>query len=221
MGAVSTVQEPAGETLPALIDRAARTLANARTSAEVLEARDLAGVAYDAAKRAGRIAKAKDAHDTLVAAAHRAQADALLIESQAKRRLADEYDAAQRRGEVAKLGTNQTEVGVPSGNTLPTAADIGLTRKSIFEARQIRDAEAASPGIVARALNAALERGAEPTRAEVRRAIGPSEYLNKRAGDEARAFQDKRDFKAFRKLWRGMSATARQMCADFIESEGR
>ncbi len=35
------------------------------------------------------------------AAAYRAQADALDIEAQAKRRLADEYDAAQARGEVA------------------------------------------------------------------------------------------------------------------------
>ncbi|MEY9532152.1 hypothetical protein [Sinorhizobium fredii] len=36
-----------------------------------------------------------------IAAAHRAQADALEIESTAKRRLADAYDAAQERGEVA------------------------------------------------------------------------------------------------------------------------
>ncbi len=38
---------------------------------------------------AARLAKAKDAHDTLIAAALRAQADALAIESEAKRRLAD------------------------------------------------------------------------------------------------------------------------------------
>lgn len=35
----------------------------------------------------------------VLAAAHRAQADVLEIESIAKRRLADEYDAAQDRGE--------------------------------------------------------------------------------------------------------------------------
>jgi hypothetical protein len=35
-------------------------------------------------------------------AAFRAQADALEIEALAKRRLADEYDAEQKRGEVAK-----------------------------------------------------------------------------------------------------------------------
>jgi hypothetical protein len=35
---------------------------------------------------------------------YRAQADALIIEVQAKRRLADEYQAAQARGEVARHG---------------------------------------------------------------------------------------------------------------------
>ena len=50
---------------------------------------------------------------SLIAAAHRAQADALEIEAQAKRRLADEYDAAQERGAVA-LGSPKT---IPSGNS--------------------------------------------------------------------------------------------------------
>jgi hypothetical protein len=38
--------------------------------------------------------------------AHRAQADALEIEAGAKRRLADEYDAAQERGEVRAYVSN-------------------------------------------------------------------------------------------------------------------
>jgi len=37
--------------------------------------------------------------DELIAKVHRAQADALEIEATAKRRLADEYDVAQERGE--------------------------------------------------------------------------------------------------------------------------
>src|SRR5258706_6345672 len=89
---------------------------------------------------------------------HRAQADALEIEAAAKRRLADEYDAAQERGEVAKLGTNQSASGVPNGNTRPAAAaDIGLPRKDIHEARMIRDAETASPGIVKATVSAAID----------------------------------------------------------------
>lgn len=161
----------AGENLPGLIDRAATMLASAKTAAEVLEAREAAGLAYDVAKRAARLKNAKAAHDDLVAAAHRAQADALEIEAAAKRRLADEYDAAQERGEIARLGTNQSDLGVSGGNTRPsTAADIGLSRKAIHDARLIRDAEAADPGLVRRTLDERLERGEEPTRSAVRRA---------------------------------------------------
>lgn len=154
------------EGLPGLIDRAATMLASAKTAAEVLEAREAAGLAYDIAKRAARLKNAKAAHDDLVAAAHRAQADALEIEAAAKRRLADEYDAAQARGDVAKRGW---ESGVDKRN-ITTAADLGLRRDQIHEARQLRDAEVADPGIVRRTLDEKLERGEEPTRSAVRRA---------------------------------------------------
>jgi hypothetical protein len=87
--------------LPDLVRRAAAMLAEATTAAEVLVARDAASFAYDIAKRTARIERAKLAHDEVVAAAHRAQADALEIEAAAMRRLADEYDAGQERGEVA------------------------------------------------------------------------------------------------------------------------
>jgi hypothetical protein len=64
----------------------------------------------------------------------------LEIEAGAKRRLADEYDAAQVRGEVAKHGGGRN-FKVPNKNVETTAADVGLSRKEIHEARQIRDAE--------------------------------------------------------------------------------
>jgi len=94
----------------------------------------------------------KRAYDDLIAAAYRAQADALEIEAQAKRRLADEYDAAQERGEVAKDGRPKT---VPGGNGKATAADLGLSRKEIHDARVLRDAERQAPGIVARTVRSA------------------------------------------------------------------
>ncbi|MFP1645973.1 hypothetical protein [Pontitalea aquivivens] len=159
---------PTASDLPSLIDRAASMLAGAKTAAEVLEAREYAGLAYDTAKRAARLSRAKAAHDDLIAAAHRAQADALEIEAAAKRRLADEYDAAQARGEVASDGRPKTVV---DGNGIPaTAADLGLRRDQIHDARLLRDAEAADPGIVRRTLDEKLERGEEPTRSAVRRA---------------------------------------------------
>lgn len=163
-------QDDATASLPGLIDRAAAALTGARSAAEVLEAREMAALAYDAAKRAARIGKAKKAHDSLIAAAHRAQADAHEIQALASRRLADEYDAAQERGEIGQSGS-RTDL-VPNGNEVaPSAADIGLSRKDIHEARLIRDAEQADPGIVRRALDEALAAGEEPTRAKVRRAV--------------------------------------------------
>jgi hypothetical protein len=159
----------AGENLPGLIDRAATMLASAKTAAEVLEAREAAGLAYDVAKRAARLKNAKAAHDDLVAAAHRAQADALEIEAAAKRRLADEYDAAQERGEVVGAH-NGARKRVDDDNAIVTSADLGLRRDQIHDARLIRDAEVAEPGLVRRTLDDKLERGEEPTRSAVRRA---------------------------------------------------
>lgn len=152
--------------LPVLVREAAAKLARAETAAEVLEARDRAHAAYDAAKSAGRIARAKQAHDEVVTAVYRAQADALEIESAAKRRLADEYDAAQDRGEVRGNGERSF-----SGPEKVGYADLNLTPKAVHEARYVRDAEVADPGITRRSLDTLLERGEEPTRAAVARMI--------------------------------------------------
>jgi hypothetical protein len=153
------------QTLPGLVQRAASQLASATTAAEVLEARETARVAYDAAKSAARFVKAKKAHDDVLAVVYRAQADALEIEALAKRRLADEYDAAQERGEVASQGKPSSAEG------LATVANLGISHKDIHEAREIRDAEVSDPGVVRRAIDEQIDAGEEPTRAAVRRAI--------------------------------------------------
>lgn len=155
--------------LPALIRKAADQLASATTAAEILDARDAASVVYDAAKKAARMARAKDAHDTLIAAAHRAQADALEIEAMAKRRLADEYDAAQERGEIAT--GREGSAGRSNGERPATAEEIGISRKEVHEARQFRDAEVNEPGIARRALDARLAQGLEPNKAALREAV--------------------------------------------------
>lgn len=172
MSKAAVVSQNGHRSLPGLIRLAADALAGATTAAEVLEARDRASAAYDEARRMARITKARRAHDDIIAAVHRAQADALEIEAAAKRRLADEYDAAQGRGEVGKRG-QRTDI-VPAGNKVATAEDVGLSRKQVFEARQVRDAVAAEPGIVRQALDGMLASRAEPTRAALKRAIAPT-----------------------------------------------
>lgn len=114
-------------------------------SVDELDARDRAVVAYTAAKLQARLAKAKKAHDELICAAYRAQGDALNIEAQAKRRLADEHDVAQARGEVARLGDNLLPPGTLASRQRPTSVSPAKnstrrarsgTRKSATAARR-------------------------------------------------------------------------------------
>ena len=63
----------------------------------------------------------------------------------AKRRLADAYDEAQERGELASQGGDR-KVNLPKVKV----EDVGLSYREIHEARQIRDAEEADPGIIRR-----------------------------------------------------------------------
>lgn len=80
-----------------------------------------------------------------------------------------QYDAAQKRGEVQGHG-GQGKRDVPAGD-IPAVTDLGLTRKAIHEARQLRDAETVSPGIVRRTLDQQLAKGKEPKEAAVREAV--------------------------------------------------
>jgi hypothetical protein len=90
----------------------------------------------------------------------------------AKRRLADEYDAAQELGEISGHG-GARKIKFPEQKleSAPNFEDVGLTPKQIHEARLIRDAEEASPGIVRETLDQKLSAGEEPTKAALREAV--------------------------------------------------
>ncbi|MGB3644611.1 MAG: SAM-dependent methyltransferase [Mesorhizobium sp.] len=156
----------ADNALPSLVKEAAAVLSRAASAAEVLAAHEMAATIYDAAKRAARLAKAKRAHDELINATYRVQADSLEIESLAKSRLAKEYDAARPAG-AERGGRPKT---VPDGNGF-TAEEVGLTRKQVYEARQMRDVIEHDPGIVRRALDQMLADRVEPTRAALKREL--------------------------------------------------
>lgn len=206
------------DTVAPLIDRAVATLTNARTAAEVLDARDMASVAYDAAKRAARIGKAKQAHDSVIAAAHRTQAKALEIEAAAKRRLADEYDAAQERGEITgpadRHSNSRTELNKA------TATDLGLSAKQVHEARQIRDAEKAEPGIVRQALDKILKAGEEPTRAKVNRVVRAKASRSRKPNghkNKVEETQHDRDLRMLMGVWEAACESARE---EFLQTVG-
>jgi hypothetical protein len=164
MNHIATIE---AASLPSMVQHAATQLAHATSAAEVLEAKETASAGYDAAKRTARFAKAKGAHDELISNIHRRQADFLEIEAMAKRRLADEYDAAQDRGEIRAPNQGRSTSALEA----PSVAEIGLTHKDIHEARQFRDAERNEPGIARRALDARLAQGLEPNKAALREAV--------------------------------------------------
>jgi hypothetical protein len=56
---------------------------------------------------------------------------------------------------------------IPKKNITPTVRDIGLTSKQIHQARKIRDAEKHKPGYLKTILDAKLEAGKEPKRADM------------------------------------------------------
>jgi hypothetical protein len=149
------------ETLPRVIDRAVAALSSARSSAEILEARELASAAYDAA---ARFAKMRHASDDVMDRARHAQSFALEIETLALRRLADEYDKAQQSGQVASGRDG-------SRRFKPTTSEVGLSHNLVYRSRVARDAELREPGITRRTLDAALAAGQEPTKKNLNRVL--------------------------------------------------
>ena len=200
--------------LTTLVDRASKALAGARNAAEILEARDMASFAYDAAKRAARFSKAKNAADDLIRTAYRVQADALDIEAGAKRRLADEYDAAQERGEInAHGGDRKTDNFKFENSKLEN-----LKPAELHEARLIRDAEVESPGIIRQALDQMLDAGEEPTKAQVRRTILKTKKKKQTRGRRFTAPQESqhdRDLRALLGVWESSCESARK---EFLET---
>jgi hypothetical protein len=169
----ATTTNTTANSLTGMIATAAAALARATTAAEVFDVIQHTTAIYDAAKSTARLEKARDAHAEIIAACHKAQADALEIEAAAQCRLADEYDAAQARGEIATHSFGNPQI-VPVRNDLPlTAAEVGLSGKIVHEARRVRDAERENPGVVRKTLDEQLRRGEAPTRADVKRAIRP------------------------------------------------
>jgi hypothetical protein len=169
--------------ITALIRKAMAALDKATTAAEVLDAIRDTTLAYDLAKE---LLKMKGAHDEIVAASHRMMGDALLIITQAQCRLADEYDAAQERGEVIdSAGGNPNLPNRSHTERLATVIDIGLTRKQVHEARLVRDAEKKTPGTVQQAIDKQLAAGKPPTKADVKRAISKPKGGTDKARDNA------------------------------------
>lgn len=138
--------------IPSLIDRASRRLAEAKTSAEVLEAKAAAELALHYAK--------------VTKAANESHADCLRIITRAEIRMASEIDRGQAAGEVAKPGRT---ANVPASDNRATLADLGVSRQRVGEWRKVAEAGEEK---VEQAISEALVEGRAPTKADVHRAAG-------------------------------------------------
>lgn len=149
---------------------------------DVMAARRLAGGAYLEAKAAAQFAASFGADGRrLVEKARRLQADALLIETRAMIRIAEAYDAAQAAGDAATRGRPKN---VSDENIFPfTLDEAGISRTQIHAARQLAKAERATPGIAERAIAARVAAGLEPSRANLKAAIGTKTATKEQRGD--------------------------------------
>jgi hypothetical protein len=144
------------DALPLTIARVAGALDRATTAAELLAVWHTTELLYTAAKECARVEIFKKE------ACHKAMADVLLIQVRAQCRFADEYDAAQKRGELNKPG----RPNFSQQEKFSVLEELGLGGKKIHLARKVRDAEKAKPGLA----EITLATG-EPTRARLMRAV--------------------------------------------------
>ncbi|MDH6265520.1 hypothetical protein M2360_000910 [Rhizobium sp. SG_E_25_P2] len=145
----------------ALIDRA-RSLFD---EGDVMNARLMAGAAYDQAAQAVKLAEKVQASERLLEKSRRMHADALIIESQCKIRIAELWNAAKAEGKVSPGGRPKA-----GKQRLPTAVDFGATRKELHEFNIIRSAEERSPGLISRLVSERLKMRLAPSRADIVRA---------------------------------------------------
>ncbi|MBZ5760261.1 SAM-dependent methyltransferase [Rhizobium sp. VS19-DR104.2] len=145
---------------------------------DLMAARQLAGGAYLEAKAAAQFASTFGAAGKrLIAKARQLQGDALLIETRAKIRIAAAWDEAQAEGKALK-GRPKS---ISDENTF-TQAEAGVSAKDIHDARKLAEAEIKAPGIVERAIQARLMAGLEPSRANLRAAVGTASATQEERG---------------------------------------
>lgn len=135
---------------------------------DVEKALKLSSVAYDQAKAAAGSAERVKASRELVEKARRMQADALKIETMCYCAMADAVDEAQAKGQLSRGGRPET---VQSEDRF-SLEDVGVDKRRLHDARQLRNAVRAEPQFVERIVEARLSEGLEPSRAALKKAAG-------------------------------------------------
>lgn len=136
---------------------------------DVQTAFKLSSVAYDQAKAVASTAERVKASRDLVEKARRLQADALKIESMCYVKMADAVDEAQAKGQISRGGRPTETVHDADRFTLE---QVGIDKRRLSEARQLRNAVRKEPEFIDRVIQARLSEGLEPSRASLKGAAG-------------------------------------------------
>ncbi|WP_154664946.1 hypothetical protein [Allorhizobium undicola] len=164
--------------LPEVIERA-RCLFD---QGDVQQALKLSSIAYDEAKAAARTGERVKASRAMIEKARRMQADALKIETICTIAMADAVDEAQAKGALLRGRPDKEKVQDADHFSLN---DVGIDKRRLHEARQLRDAARADPGFVERIVETRIAEGLEPSRAALKKAAGHA-IGTKTASDEER-----------------------------------
>ena len=151
--------------LPAIITRASARLTEARTSAEVLEAKQTAEMALHFAK--------------LTKAANETHADCLRLITRAEMRMADEIDNGQTAGTISRRGRVNKKSGVPD-----FYKELGVSKQRVAEWRKL--GKAGSPKIDT-IIESVLAEGRAPTKNDILKGIRPEKADTKAKRRESKA----------------------------------
>jgi hypothetical protein len=138
----------------ALISRARSLLKHARSAVEVLKAKDMAAAALHLAK--------------LTRATNETHADCVRTIVLAESLVADQVDAAQERGELARKDRHPGSVRSSDTEQPATLDEVGIKRQRLIEWRRRRDA---GSEVIEEAIKEALDHDRAPTLADVDRKI--------------------------------------------------
>lgn len=145
---IVVLEEIQSAELVVVIERA-RSLFDA---GDIKQALKVSSVAYDQAKAAAASAERVKASRDLIDKARRMQADAVKIESMCYVAMADAVDEGQQKGQILRKG-QRADV---HGADFLSLSEIGIDKRRLSEARQVRDAVKADPEFIDRVISARL-----------------------------------------------------------------
>lgn len=179
MTALAILSEPSAiETLPAVAEKISMAW-RAYEAGDVAAAYALGEATLSQAKAASDYAARVKLGEDMRSEARRMVGLALEIATKAEIGLANEYERAEAAGLVS--GRGRPKKG--DRENLLKLENFGLTKERLHHIRKIREVETEFPGYIKRTITAQVESGFEPTRKNLRNAIGTDSAGKAARGD--------------------------------------